>query len=187
MSLTASSMLPLGTVAPAFCLPDALGVAHPLDCGGAAPASLVVFMCNHCPYVIHIKEHLSGFCRRYMELGVQVIAINSNDASGRYAEDGPDGMLADATRYNYPFPYVIDATQNVARAYGATCTPDFFLFGRDMRLVYRGQYDESRPGNGKPVTGRDLANAIDAVLARQPVPQKQFPSMGCSIKWTAGV
>jgi hypothetical protein len=119
-----------------------------------------------------------------MELGVQVFGINSNDP-GQYAADGAAGMLEDAKRYNYPFPYVIDGSQDVARAYRAACTPDFFLFDRGMRLVYRGQYDASRPGNGKPLTGADLGAAIDAVLANQPISAKQLPSMGCSIKWRA--
>lgn len=175
-------MLPLGTVAVPFSLPDAAGNMHSLDCGGKPSASLIVFMCNHCPYVIHLKAHLSEFCRKYAELGVQVVAINSNDPNYRI-EDGPAVMLEDAKKFNYPFPYLVDVSQDVARAYHATCTPDFFLFGRDMRLVYRGQYDSSRPGNGKPVTGGDLGAAIDAVLSGRPVSSKQFPSMGCNIKW----
>jgi len=175
-------MLPLGTKAPAFTLSDASGVACTLSFHGKAPATLVVFMCNHCPYVIHLKQHLSDFCRTYIAKGVQIFGINSNDP-GRYAEDGAKGMLADAKRYAYPFPYLIDETQDVARTYKATCTPDFFLFDREMKLVYRGQFDSSRPGNDKPITGADLGAAIDAVLAGKPVAVKQFPSMGCSIKW----
>lgn len=185
MSLTPSFMLPLGTAAPSITLPDAAGVTHALDFSGKAPATLVVFICNHCPYVIHLKAHFAAFAGRYMAKGVQVIAVNSNDP-GRYEEDGPAGMLADAREYAYPFPYLVDASQEVAKAYKATCTPDFFLFDREMRLAYRGQYDASRPGNGKPVTGADLAAALDALLAGRPVPQKQLPSMGCNIKWKPG-
>lgn len=175
-------MLPLGTVASPISLPDASGVTHTLDASGKAPATLVIFMCNHCPYVVHLKAHLSAFCRTYIGKGVQVIAINSNDPDYN-AEDRPEIMLADARQYQYPFPYLFDESQSVAKAYAAACTPDFFLFGRDMKLVYRGQYDASRPGNGKPVTGADLAAAIDATLAGQPVAARQLPSMGCNIKW----
>jgi len=178
-------MLALGTQAPAFTLCDAKGVAHTLDASGTARATLIIFMCNHCPYVVHLKEHLSLFARRYALRGVQVIAINSNDP-GRYAEDGSGGMLADAKRYNYPFPYLVDEDQSVAKAYRATCTPDFFLFNAEMKLAYRGQYDASRPGNEKPVTGADLGTAIDALLDGRPVAARQFPSMGCSIKWKPG-
>jgi thiol-disulfide isomerase/thioredoxin len=185
MSLTPSFMLPLGTEAPAFSLPDAVAVTHALDLSGRAPATLVVFLCNHCPYVIHLKAHFAAFARAYMAKGVQVVAVNSNDP-GRYEEDGAAGMLSDAREFAYPFPYLVDASQEVAKAYKATCTPDFFLFGRDLKLAYRGQYDGSRPGNGKPVTGADLAAALDALLAGKPVPQKQFPSMGCNIKWKPG-
>lgn len=185
MSLTPSFMLPLGTAAPAFVLPDAAGVRCALDQSGKAPATLVVFMCNHCPYVIHLKKHFSDFARGYMTKGVQVIAINSNDP-GRYEEDGAAGMLADTRQYAYPFPYLVDASQEVAKAYRATCTPDFFLFDRRMLLAYRGQYDASRPGNGKSVTGADLAAALDALLAGNPASPKQLPSMGCSIKWKPG-
>lgn len=175
-------MLPLGTKAPAFTLPDAANTSHSLSLDGKAPATLVIFMCNHCPYVIHLKKHLSNFCRKYREKGVQIFGINSNDPGYR-SEDGPEGMLSDAKQYDYPFPYLVDESQDVARAYKAACTPDFFLFDRDMKLVYRGQYDASRPGNGKPITGADLGAAIDAVIVGNPVTQKQFPSMGCSIKW----
>jgi peroxiredoxin len=182
MSLTASSMLPLGTKAPAFTLKDASRKSHALSFDGRAPATLVIFMCNHCPYVIHLKQHLSDFCKAYSAKGVQIFAINSNDPDYR-KEDGPETMLADAKQYAYPFPYVIDEAQDVARAYNAACTPDFFLFDHGMKLVYRGQFDSSRPGNGKPITGENLGAAIDAVLAGKPVSQKQLPSMGCSIKW----
>lgn len=175
-------MLPLGTAAVPFTLHDASGSEYKLDCGGGPSASLVIFMCNHCPYVIHLKAHLSAFCRDYMTRGVQVVAINSNDPDYR-KEDGPAVMLADAREFGYPFPYLVDASQDVARAYHAACTPDFFLFDKGMKLVYRGQYDASRPGNGRPITGADLGAALDAVLSGQPVSPKQFPSMGCSIKW----
>ena len=178
-------MLPLGTAAVPFTLRDASGVSFTLDCSEKCPATLVVFMCNHCPYVIHLKSALAEFCRKYVAKGVQVVAINSNDPDYR-REDGPEVMLEDAKKFNYPFPYVIDVTQDVARAYHAACTPDFFLFDRSMKLVYRGQFDPSRPGNGKPITGADLGAALDAVLSGGTVPEKQFPSMGCSIKWRQG-
>jgi peroxiredoxin len=186
MSLTPSSMLPLGTAAVPFTLADASGSEYSLDCSGKYAATLVIFMCNHCPYVIHLKEHLSAFCRTCMAKGVQVIAINSNDPEYN-REDGPEMMLADARNYQYPFPYLVDVSQAVALAYHATCTPDFFLFGKDMKLAYRGQYDASRPGNGKPVTGEDLGAAMDAVISGKPVSAKQLPSMGCNIKWKPSV
>lgn len=178
-------MLALGTKAVPFTLFDASGVPHSLDLSGRAPATLVVFMCNHCPYVILLKSHFADFARRYGDKGVQIVAVNSNDAEN-YPEDGAAGMLADVKKYAYPFPYLVDAGQTVARAYRAACTPDFFLFDRTMSLVYRGQYDASRPGNGKPVTGADLAAALDSLLEGRPVPQKQLPSMGCNIKWKRG-
>lgn len=175
-------MLPLGTQAVPFSLRDAFGTVHSLNCSGKAAATLLVFMCNHCPYVILLKAHLSDFCRRWMAQDVQIFGINSNDPGVRQ-EDGVDGMREDVKRYGYSFPYLVDETQDVARAYRATCTPDFFLFDREMKLAYRGQYDGSRPGNGKPVTGADLEAALRAVLKGGALSPVQLPSMGCSIKW----
>ncbi|MFA5257659.1 MAG: thioredoxin family protein [Opitutales bacterium] len=175
----------LGTKAPEFTLPDAQGALHTLDFGGKAPATLVIFTCVHCPYVTLIKEHLSAFTRKYMALGVQVLAIHSNDPNC-HPEDCIEGIVADNKLYNFPFPNLVDEDQSVAKAYHAACTPDIFLFDASMKLAYRGQYDSSRPGSGKPVTGSDLSAALEAVLKGSPVSPRQFPSMGCSIKWKPG-
>ena len=178
----ASTMMPLGTSAPDFALPDTDGTTVRRDDFARAPALLVMFICNHCPYVQHVRPELARLGREYRDRGVGVVAISSNDIE-RYPDDSPERMKEEKEAAGYTFPYLFDETQEVARAYGAACTPDFFLFDASRKLVYRGQLDDSRPGNDKPVTGRDLRAALDAVLAREPVPAEQRPSIGCSIKW----
>lgn len=185
MVAVASTMLPLGSPAPAFALPDPSGRVHSLDDTDGAPALLVVFLCNHCPYVKHIRHELARATRRFQERAVAVVGINSNDVDA-HPEDGPEAMAEEARRVGYPFPYLFDSSQEVAKAYRAACTPDHFLFDGDRRLVYRGQFDDSRPGNALAVTGADLAAAVDAVVAGRPVPPDQKPSMGCNIKWKPG-
>jgi thiol-disulfide isomerase/thioredoxin len=150
-----------------------------------APALLVMFICNHCPYVKHIRDALAKFCREYQGKGLAVVGINSNDAE-KYPDDSPAMMKAEVAAAGYTFPYLFDELQQVARDYQAACTPDFFLFDKDRRLVYRGQFDNSRPSNGKPLTGADLRAAADAVLAGKPAPSLQIPSAGCNIKWKPG-
>jgi peroxiredoxin len=183
--LTASTMLPLGTPAPDFRLPDPEGRTVSRDDFQPASALLVAFICNHCPYVQHIRRGLAAFAREYQAKGLAIVGINSNDA-GEYPEDGPQKMVDEVKAASYVFPYLYDETQAVAKAYRAACTPDFFLFDRSRALVYRGQFDDSRPGNGVPVTGKDLRAAADAALAGRPIPAAQKPSMGCNIKWKAG-
>jgi peroxiredoxin len=185
MVLVDSTMMPLGTVAPPFSLPDTDGRLVSLEDFTDAPALLVMFICNHCPYVKHIRHDLARFCREYQAKGVAVVGINSNDAD-KYPEDSPENMKAEVASVGYTFPYLFDEMQQVARDYQAACTPDFFLFGPDRRLVYRGQLDDSRPGNNKPVTGDDLRAALDAVLAGRRVSDRQMPSAGCNIKWKPG-
>ncbi len=185
MALTPSTMLPLGTNAPDFHLPDTTSKTVSLADFKSAPALLVMFICNHCPYVKHIRAGLAQLGRDYQARGVAIIAISANDAAN-YPEDAPAKMREEARAAGYTFPYLHDATQAVAKAYRAACTPDFFLFDHARRLVYRGQFDGSRPGNGVPVTGQDLRAALDAVLAGKPVPAGQKPSIGCNIKWKAG-
>lgn len=189
MARTESTMLALGTVAPGFTLPNTNpsyggDIVSVEDCA-AARALLVAFICNHCPYVKHIKDDFSAFAREFAEKGLAVIAVSSNDAS-EYPEDGPEAMAEDARRHGYTFPYLFDEDQNVARAYHAACTPDFFLFDGERKLVYRGQYDDSRPSNDVPVTGADLRAAADAMLSGGPVAPDQKPSIGCNIKWRSG-
>jgi peroxiredoxin len=178
-------MLALGTRAPGFELPDFDGLGHALEDFAGSPALLVVFICEHCPFVRHIRAEFAKFTREYAGRGLATVAINSNDLEA-YPQDGPDAMREEARSLGYVFPYLVDGTQETARAYRAACTPDFFLFDADRRLVYRGQFDDSRPGNGKPVTGADLRRAADAVLAGKPVPADQLPSLGCNIKWKPG-
>ncbi|MCC6158902.1 MAG: thioredoxin family protein [Deltaproteobacteria bacterium] len=182
MALTPSNMLPLGTPAPDFHLPDPAGKTHALADFAPAPALLVAFICNHCPYVKHIKTDFARLVREYQAKGVAVVAINANDWT-KYPDDSPPAMAKDAADFGYTFPYLVDETQSVARAYDAACTPDFYLFDGDRRLVYRGQIDDSRPGNGLPVTGADLTTAVDAVLTGRAVAAPQKPSIGCNIKW----
>jgi peroxiredoxin len=185
MARRQSRMLELGTPAPSFALPDPAGQTHSLEDFAMAPALLVSFLCNHCPYVKHILTGFVAFVREYQPTGLAIVAINANDA-GAYPEDAPPAMAETAARQGFTFPYLYDESQAVALAYEAICTPDFFLFDRDRRLVYRGQFDDSRPNSGIPVTGASLRAAADAVLAGKPVPGRQLPSVGCSIKWKAG-
>jgi peroxiredoxin len=185
MALTPSTMLPLGTPAPAFRLPDTTGKPVALDDFKAAPALVVIFMCNHCPYVKHLRDGLAQFARDYLPRGVGIVGINANDVQN-YPADSPAKMAEEAAAAGYLFPYLFDEAQTVAKAYHAACTPDFYLFDRNQRLVYRGQFDDSRPGNGLPVTGRDLRQALDTVLAGKAVSPNQQPSIGCNIKWKPG-
>ncbi len=185
MVATASTMSPLGTVAPDFSLPDTNGKSVALADFKDAPALLVVFMCNHCPFVKHIGGGLAELAREYQGCGVAVVGINSNDVT-KYPDDSPQKMAEEVAAAGYTFPYHNDETQEVAKAYQAACTPDFFVFDRDQRLVYRGQMDDSRPDSGIQVTGKDLRAALDAVLAGQPALENQKPSMGCNIKWKPG-
>ncbi|MGH9446294.1 MAG: thioredoxin family protein [Terriglobia bacterium] len=185
MANTASTMLPIGTKAPPFKLPDPHGKLVSSGDFKDAPALLVVFMCNHCPYVKHIRSQFAKLAQEYQERGVGIVGINANDA-GSYPDDRPEAMAEEIKRVGYTFPYLYDESQEVARAYRAACTPDFYLFDRKRELVYRGQFDESRPNNGQPVTGADLKAAIDSVLEGRPVSANQKPSLGCNIKWKAG-
>ena len=178
-------MLPLGTPAPDFRLPDFAGRMHSLADFACGHALLVVFICGHCPFVRHVRGEFARYAREYRAKGLAVVAINSNDLAA-YPQDGPDGMRAEAAELGYDFPYLLDETQAVAHTYRAACTPDFFLFDADRRLAYRGQFDDSRPGNGQPVTGADLRAATDAVLAGRPPGAAQKPSVGCNIKWKPG-
>jgi peroxiredoxin len=177
-----SVMVPLRTPAPDFTLPSVDGRAVALSDLADSPALLVMFLCNHCPYVQHIEQSLGSMLRDYAGQGLASVGICSND-SAAYPSDRPEQLAAQAQRAGWSFPYVVDETQDVARAYQAVCTPDFFLYGPDRMLNYRGAYDGSTPGNSVPVTGDLLRNAVDQVLTGQPVPEPHRPSMGCSIKW----
>ncbi len=183
--LTASTMLPLGTTAPDFRLPDTTGRIVGRDDFKSARALLVAFICNHCPYVKHIRNGWASFAREYQAKGLAIVGINSNDAA-EYPEDGPRKMVDEVNKAGYVFPYLYDETQAVAAMYRAACTPDFFLFDADRRLVYRGQFDDSRPGNNVPVTGKDLRAVCAAALAGKSVSPTQKPSVGCNIKWKRG-
>lgn len=185
MVKTASTMLPLGTLAPDFSLINVDGQLVSRDDFQGAPALLVIFMCNHCPYVLHVADELSRLAAEYQAKGVAIVGINANDSTV-YPSDSPEQMVHEAEQRGYVFPYLFDETQEVAKAYRAACTPDFFLFDKDQRLVYRGQMDESRPKSDTVPTGRDLRAALDAVLAGCDVPSEQRPSLGCNIKWKAG-
>lgn len=179
-------MLPLGTPAPEFELPDVNGSPVSLDDFPDAGAYLICFICNHCPYVVHIRSELARLAQSYQERGVAVIAINSNDAE-KYPADNPEQMAATAQSIGYTFPYLCDETQSVAKAYRAACTPDFFIFDAERRLTYRGQFDDSRPGNDEPVSGSDLSAALDATLDGESILEEcQVPSIGCNIKWKKG-
>jgi len=182
MAMTPSTMLPLGTEAPWFRLPDPAGTLVALDDFAGASALVVVFMCNHCPFVRHIRAGLADFARDGQRRGVAVVGINANDVAS-YPADSPAAMAREVDAAGYTFPYLYDESQAVAKAYRSSCTPDFFLFDADRRLVYRGQFDDSRPGNARPVTGADLRAALDDVLAGRPVAPDQKPSIGCNIKW----
>jgi len=186
MALTPSTMLPLGTKAPDFSLTDAVsGRAISLSTFSGKKALLVMFLCRHCPYVQHVKEELARFGSDYQAKDVGIVAISSNDVEND-PDDSPENLKEMARELGFTFPFCYDETQATAKAYAAACTPDFFLFDREFRLVYRGQLDDSRPGNGKPVTGRDLRTALDAVLSSRPPSPNQKPSMGCNIKWKRG-
>jgi peroxiredoxin len=183
MSQTPSSMLPLGTQAPAFTLPDAVsGKRKSLDALKGPKGTVVMFICNHCPYVKHVNAELVRVARDYQRRGIGFVAISSNDVA-HYPEDAPDKMRAAAHTHGYPFPYLYDETQDVARAYQAACTPDFYLFDAGLALVYRGQFDDSRPKGGRGATGKDLREAMDALIDGRPVDANQKPSVGCNIKW----
>ena len=183
MALTPSTMLDLGTKAPAFRLPDVVsGKTISLDTFAGTRALLVMFVCRHCPYVQHVQQELARLGKDYAKQDIGIVAISANDAAG-YPDDAPDRLKAMAKELGFTFPFCYDESQETAKAYTAACTPDFFLFDANRQLVYRGQLDDSRPGDGKPVTGRDLRAAVDAVLAGKPVSPEQRPSIGCNIKW----
>ena len=182
MVKTASTMLPLGTKAPGFSLPNIDGSTVSLSDLAGSKGLLVVFMCNHCPFVKHLRTQLAEFATEYQAKGLAVVGISSNDVAN-YGDDSPEKMQEEAADAGYTFPYLYDESQDVAKAYRAACTPDFFLFDADQSLVYRGQFDDSRPGNEKPINGADLRAASDAVLAGEDVSPEQTPAIGCNIKW----
>ncbi len=182
MARTESTMLELGIQAPNFNLLDTKHNQVSLADFKDAKGLLVIFMCNHCPYVIHLRDALAELSKEYQARGLAVVGINSNDASN-YPDDSPEKMAEEVATQGYTFPYLYDESQDVAKAYMAACTPDFFLFDADKKLVYRGQFDDSRPRNDVPVTGADLRTAIDALLIGTAIPAEQKPSMGCNIKW----
>ena len=185
MVKTESTMLPLGSTAPPFSLMNVDGQIVTLDNFADSRALLVMFICNHCPYVIHVADQLAVLGHEYMQKGVGVVAISANDISTHPA-DSPEQMVREAEDRGYPFPYLYDQDQSVAKAYRAACTPDFFVFDKNHQLTYRGQLDDSRPESGIPVTGVDLRAALDATLANEPVADPQKPSLGCNIKWIEG-
>ena len=186
MSLTNSTMLPLGTTLPFFSLPDVIsGEMISPNAFAGAKGVLVMFICKHCPYVVHVKDELVRLGHDYHEVGLELVAISSNDVE-RYPDDAPEHLKSMAKHLGLEFPLCYDESQEIAKAFTAACTPDFFLFDQNQKLVYRGQLDDSRPGNGKPVTGKDLRTAIDAVLKKQEISGKQRPSAGCNIKWKPG-
>ncbi|WP_437193915.1 thioredoxin family protein [Planctomicrobium sp. SH527] len=184
MVRTASTMLSLGSPAPQFSLPNVDGTVVSLSDFGNQPI-LVIFMCNHCPYVKHLRSALAEFGKEYGPQGLAIVGISSNDADA-YPQDGPEQMKAEAKEAGYTFPYLYDATQEVAQAYRAACTPDFFLFDKAHKLIYRGQFDNSRPKSDIPITGADLRDAVNAVLEGEPITEPQMPSIGCNIKWKPG-
>lgn len=178
-----SKMIPLGTVAPDFTLFNpSTGNNQSLNELKSNKGTLIIFICNHCPYVVHIAPKLSELAKNYISTGISVIAINSNDVR-TYPEDSPEKMVEFSKKYGFSFPYLYDETQDAAREYNAACTPDIYLFDKEMQLVYRGQFDDSRPSNGIPVTGKDLSGAIENLLSGKPIAENQIPSIGCSIKW----
>ncbi len=183
MAATPSTMIPLGTQAPDFTLPEVVyGKPISLEDVRGAQATVIMFICNHCPYVLHINEELVRLANDYTPHGCSFVAISSNDVE-LYPDDAPDKMKYHALEFGYPFPYCYDETQDVARAYKAACTPDFFVFDAELRCVYRGQFDDARPGNGIPPNGHDVRAALDALLRGEAVSQEQKPSIGCNIKW----
>jgi len=185
MVKTISTMLPLGTKAPDFELVNVDGKTVSLSQFSGAPALVVMFMCNHCPFVKHLADALAQFGHECQGLGVAVVGISSNDVSN-YPADSPEQMVHEAELRGYTFPYLYDETQEVAIAYRAACTPDFYVFDKDQKLAYRGQFDASRPGNDIPITGEDLTRAVEAIMKGQPAPEPHIPSLGCNIKWKAG-
>ncbi len=185
MARTASTMLPLGTPAPVFALPDATGKVMHFSDFDEERGFLVMFISNHCPYVKLLREELARLGKEYQKHCVSVVAIMPNDVEN-YPDDSPAKMMDEIMQFGYTFPYLYDETQEVAKAYHAACTPDFFLFDADRRLYYRGQFDDARPGNGVEVTGKDLRGALDRLLAGEPAPELQKPSLGCNIKWKPG-
>ena len=185
MALTPSTMIPLGSDAPDFTLPDPVrGDMLSLADLKSDTATLIMFICNHCPYVKHVQSGLVELANDYIPKGISFIAINSNDVEN-YPDDSPARMKEVAEKLRYPFPYLFDESQEVAKAYDAACTPDFFIYDKNLKLVYRGQMDDSRPGNGKPVTGSDIRAALDELIAGNTLPADQIPSIGCNIKWKA--
>ena len=183
MSLTPSNMMPLGTIAPDFELPDTVsGETMTLAQFKPGKAIVIMFICNHCPYVVHVQEEIVKLANDYLPKGIFFIAISSNDVNN-YPADSPEKMKEMALKNNYPFPYLFDESQDVARSYNAACTPDFYIFDQDFKCVYRGQLDDSRPGSGIPLSGRDIRKALDDLLNEKTVNPNQKPSMGCNIKW----
>lgn len=183
MALTPSNMIPLGTLAPDFTLPDTVsGSQKSLRELKGEKATLIMFICNHCPYVKHVNPELARLARHYQEKGVKLVAISANDVAS-HPEDSPEKMKELALKENFIFPYLYDESQQVAKDYDAACTPDFYIFDKDLKLVYRGQLDDSRPGNQVPLSGKDIRAALDNLLAGQPVSPYQRPGIGCNIKW----
>lgn len=183
MALTSSKMIPLGTKASSFRLPDAVsGKKRSLDQLKSDTATVVMFICNHCPFVQHIQEKLVETAKKYQAKGIQFVAISSNDIKN-FPEDSPERMKAVAEEFDYPFPYLFDETQEVAKAYRAECTPDFYVFDRNLMCVYRGRFDDSSPGKSIPVTGEDVIKVLDNMLSGKPIDPNQKPSHGCNIKW----
>ncbi|MGE0608823.1 MAG: thioredoxin family protein [Pirellulales bacterium] len=185
MALTPSTMLPLGTAAPDFSLPNIDGKTVALSQFAGSPALLVMFICNHCPYVKHVAAGLAALAKEYQGRGVSVVGISSNNVAA-HPDDSPEKMKAEAAAQGYTFPYLYDESQSVAKAYRAACTPDFYVFDGERKLAYRGQLDDSRPGNDIPVTGKDMRSALDAILAGKPASEQQKSSIGCNIKWVPG-
>jgi peroxiredoxin len=185
MAATPSTMLPLGTAAPTFDLPDTTSGERVKLGDFVGRPLLVMFLCNHCPFVKHVRAEIARIGRDFSRRGLGIVAISSNDVEN-YPDDSPEKMREEAQSAGYTFPYLFDETQEVAKAYRAACTPDFYVFDRAHGLAYRGQLDDSRPKSGGPVTGSDLRAALEAVLAGRPAPERQMPSIGCNIKWKAG-
>lgn len=183
MALTPSNMLPLGTVAPDFLLPDTISSKNlSLEALKSKTATVIMFICNHCPYVLHLNDEIVRIAKEYQEKGVSFIAISSNDVEN-HPEDSPDKMRELATQVGYTFPYLYDESQAVAKAYDAACTPDFYIFDSNLKLAYRGRLDDSRPHSAIPLSGKDLRAALDAIINGAEVSKIQYPSMGCNIKW----
>ena len=183
MALTPSNMLPLGTLAPNFKLLDVIdNQEKSLKELSSNTATVIMFICNHCPFVKHVQKELVKLANDYMAKGIAFVAISSNDVKN-YPDDSPQKMKEIAAEFSYPFPYLYDETQSVAKAYQAACTPDFYVFDGNLKCIYRGQLDDSRPGNDIPVTGKDIRIVLDWVLAKKPISQEQKPSIGCNIKW----